>query len=71
MCLAQEVALLGSVAFVWRKCVLMGAGFESFLLAARETVFCLPAKQDVELSAPPVPAGMLPCSCLDDNGLTL
>jgi hypothetical protein len=48
---------------------------KTIILAAWKPTFCLlPSDEDVELSAPPVTcisALMLPCSCLDDNGLNL
>jgi hypothetical protein len=52
---AQGVALLGGVALLWGKCVTVGVGFKTFILAPWKPVFCLPLDQDVELSAPPVP----------------
>ena len=43
------------------KCVTGRAGFEMLILATWEPVFCLPSKQDVEVSAPPAPC--LPGCC--------
>jgi hypothetical protein len=39
ICLAQGVALLGSVTF-WSRCGLVDVGFNTFVLAAWEPVFC-------------------------------
>jgi hypothetical protein len=65
--------LIGVGVPCWRKCVTVGVGFKTFILAAWKPVFKLPLEHEVELSAPPAPtsAGMLPCSQLDDNGLNL
>jgi hypothetical protein len=48
--------LIGVVGPCWRKCVPMGVGFKTLILAAWEPVFsCLPLNEDVELSDPPAP----------------
>jgi hypothetical protein len=58
---------------IWR-CDLVGGsvsrhcGCGLYILALWKPVFsCLPLGEDVE----PTSAWMLPCSCLDDNGLNL
>jgi hypothetical protein len=70
------VALLTWVWPCWSGCglvgVTVGMGFRTLVLAAWKAVFfCLPLKQDVELSAPPAPClpGCCHASHLDDNGL--
>ena len=46
----------------WSRCVTVGVGYKSLLLAAWMLVFCKqPSDEDVELSAPPVPC--LPGRC--------
>ena len=78
--LAQGVALLEDVALLeyvcpsWSRCVTMGVGFKTLVLATWKPVFCYqPSDEDVELSTPP--ASCLPECChvssLDDNGLNL
>jgi hypothetical protein len=39
----------------WRKCVIVGAGFEVFYAHSDTASFCRPVDQDVGLSAPPAP----------------
>jgi hypothetical protein len=50
------VALLEWERPCWRKCIIVGRGFKTLLLAA-----CLPSEQDVELSASLTPC--LPGCC--------
>ena len=69
----RRCGLVGVVWPHWRKCVTLGVGFETLLLAAWDSAFCLPLEQRVEVSAPPAPR--LPAQCHasghDDNGLNL
>ena len=53
ICLAQGAALLGGVV-LWNRCVTVGVGFNTLVLAAWKPVFCLPSGEDVELLALPV-----------------
>ena len=57
----------------WRKYVTVGLSFKTLVLAAWQPVFfCVPLEQGVKLSSScTIPAWVLPCSCLDDNGLQL
>jgi hypothetical protein len=60
ICLAQGAALLGGVV-LWNRCVTVGVGFNTLVLAAWKPVFCLPLEQDIEFLAPPAPC--LPEHC--------
>jgi hypothetical protein len=46
----------------WSRCVTVGVGFKTLILAAWKSVFCQQSSdEDVELSAPPAPG--LPGCC--------
>ena len=54
--------LIGVGVPCWRKCVTVGVGFKTFLLAACKTVLSyLPLDQDVELLVPSMPCLNLCC----------
>jgi hypothetical protein len=50
----------------WSRCVTVGVGFKTLVIAVQKPVFCLPLDEDVEFSVPPVPH--LPGHC---HGLNL
>ena len=59
--MGQRMALFGSIAFRSR-CVTVGVGFKTLILAAWKQVFCSKTSyEDAELSAPPAPC--LPGCC--------
>ena len=62
MALFGAVALLEQVWPSWSRCVTVGVGFKTLILAAWKPVFSLqPLDKDVELSALPAPC--LPEHC--------
>jgi hypothetical protein len=57
---------------VWRCCLRAGVCFKTLFLVARKLLFSwLPLDEDLISSCYTIPAWMLPCSCLNDNGLNL
>jgi hypothetical protein len=80
ICLVQGVALLEDLALLeevwpcWSRCITVGLGFNTLLLTTWKAVSFLADfrwRCRTLRSSCTMPAWMLPCSCLNDNGLNL
>jgi hypothetical protein len=73
MSFCDDLYMLGLECGTLRRYGLVGMGFNTLVLASWKSVFCWqPSDEDVELSSSyTMPAWMLLCSHLDDNGLNL